>query len=50
MVKTFTQERIVEVGTTKEGKHDMQIPEQVIQRMARFLLSKMQEEKGVDKV
>ena len=50
MTETLTQERIVEVGTTKEGKHDMQIPEHVIQRMARFLLSKMQEEKGVDKV
>ncbi len=46
----MTQKQIVEVDIEKKEKHDMQIPEHVIQRMARFLLSKMQEEKGVDKV
>ena len=45
MVETLTQKQIVEVDTKKESKYDMQIPEHVIQRMARFLLSKMQEGK-----
>lgn len=46
----MTQKQIVEVDIEKKEKDGMQIPEHVIQRMARFLLSKMQEEKGVDKV
>ena len=49
MVETLAQKQIVEVDTQKERKYDMQIPEHVIQRMARFLLSKMQEEKCTDK-
>ena len=49
MVETLTQKKIVEVDTKKERKYDTQIPEHVIQRMARFLLSKMQEEKCTDK-